>query len=198
MYQLIQLHKENKLLMDISDKEIEGYLNRNSAGLSGKLTEDVLGGTWDYDLNDNKQTYIFHQGGATELIMDLVFELNFDDKEQNMQVTVPAPYTVHIDGHWELTGDSLKTVFDKESSKLLSFELDLHNLPQWFLEQEKDNMETVEEEIKAACLQAFKANNELNHVDAVSIDKSGNTMVLMRHVKGQKEPVAMHLTRKQE
>ena len=115
-----------------------------------------------------------------------------------MHVTVPIPHTIHIDGRWELAGDSLKTVFDKESAKFLSFKLDLSHLPQSFMEREKDNLETTKGEIKAEILQTFKTNNELDHVDAVSIDKSGNNMVMMRHVKGQKEPVTMHFTRKQE
>ena len=195
---LEMLNKENKLLMDISDKEIEEYLNRNSAALFETPTEDMLEGTWDYDMNDNKQTYIFHQGGATELIMDLFIDLNLDLREENMHVTVPIPYTIHIDGRWELAGDSLKTVFDKESAKFLSFKLDLSHLPQSFLEREKNNLETTKGEIKAEILQTFKANNELDHVDAVSIDKSGNNMTLTRHVKGQEEPFIMLLTRKQE
>ena len=195
---LERLNKENKLLMDISDKEIEAYLNRNSAGSSGTPTEDILEGTWDYDMNDNKQTYIFHQGGAAELIMNLSIDLNLDLREENMHVTVPIPYTVHIDGRWELAGDSLKTVFDKESAKFLSFKLDLSHLPQSFMEREKDNLETTKEEIKAEALQAFKTQNEFESMYAVSIDRSGNNMALTRHLKGQEEPAAMHLTRKLE
>lgn len=195
---LEMLNKENKLLMDISDKEIEDYLNRNSAVLFETPTEDMLEGAWDYDMNDNKQTYIFHQGGATELIMDLFIDLNLDLREENMHVTVPIPHTIHIDGRWELAGDSLKTVFDKESAKFLSFKLDLSHLPQSFQEREKNNLETTKEQIKAEILQTFKANNELDHVDDVSIDKSGNNMTLTHHMKGQEEPFTMLLTRKQK
>ena len=195
---LERLNKENKLLMDISDKEIEGYLKRNSVGSSGTLTEDMLEGTWDNDISDNKQTYIFHQGGATELIVSGNAEMYFELPEENMTVAVPTPFTIHIDGHWELKGDSLKTVFDMASAELLSFELDLSGLPQSAIEREKDSLEINKEEIKAESLQALKTQNEFDFVDAVSIDKSGNNMVLMRHVKGQKEPVAMHFTRKQE
>ena len=195
---LERLNKENKLLMDISDKEIEEYLNRNSAASFETPTEDMLEGTWDYDMNDNKQTYIFHQGGAAELIVNLSIDLNLDLREENMHVTVPIPHTIHIDGRWELADDSLKTVFDKESAKFLSFKLDLSHLPQSFLEREKDNLETTKGEIKAEILQTFKTNNELDHVYDVSIDKSGNNMTLTRHMKGEKEPLVMLLTRKQE
>lgn len=103
-----------------------------------------------------------------------------------------------IDGRWELAGDSLKTVFDKESAKFLSFKLDLSHLPQSFQEREKNNLETTKEQIKAEILQTFKANNELDHVDDVSIDKSGNNMTLTHHMKGQEEPFTMLLTRKQK
>ena len=195
---LERLNKENKLLMDISDKEIEGYLKRNSVGSSGTVTEDMLEGTWDYDINDNKVTYIFHQGGATEMIASGNAEMYFDLEEENMKVAVPTPFTIHIDGHWELKGDSLKTVFNMDSAELLSFELDLSGLPQSAIEREKDSLEINKEEIKATSLEMLKVQNKFDYVDAVSIDKSGNNMVLMRHVKGQKEPVAMHLTRKQE
>ena len=195
---LERLNKENKLLMDISEKEIEGYLKRNLVGLSGTVTADVLEGTWDYDVNDYKHTYIFYQGGATELIASGNAEMYFDLSEENMTVAVPTPFTFHIDGHWELNGDSLKTVFDMASAELLSFELDLSGLPQSALEREKDSLEIKKEEIKAASLEMLKVQNKFDYVDAVSIDKSGNNMVLTRHVKGQKEPVTIHLTRKME
>ena len=62
VYELERLNRENKLLMDITDEDIEKYIKQNSKNVSQQAMADLIIGTWLVD----EDTIVFHADNTLE------------------------------------------------------------------------------------------------------------------------------------
>ncbi|MCR4921067.1 MAG: hypothetical protein K5945_05075 [Bacteroidaceae bacterium] len=169
------LNCENKVLMDISDKDIETYLKRNSGNMSALSFADLIIGTWDLNLGNNQNTYYFHEDNTLEQILHLKVELQFQLEEQQKEVFVLSPMTTYMEGRWELRDDTLITDFDASTAAITSFEVDLSNFPQASMEDVKDSIEIKKNMMKQFFLEEMR-HMTLKKEYLISFDKSTNTM----------------------
>ena len=168
------LNCENKVLMDITDKDIETYLKRNSSNVSARSFADLIKGTWELNIGNNQNTYIFHEDNSLEHILHFKMELQFQLEEQQKEVFVLSPMTTYMEGRWELRGDTLITDLDASTAAITSFEVDLSNFPQASMETVKDSMEIKKNMMKQLLLEEIKHKTKYDYL--ISFDKSTNTM----------------------
>jgi hypothetical protein len=98
------------------------------------------------------------------------------DKED---VTVPmnCPISYSIDGSWELVKDTLKMKFDAESSKMLSFDIDLSNLPKSAIERKKDSIDVWKQDLKDY-IHGYLKQSGWDIANKASLDITGNILFL--------------------
>ena len=77
---LERLNSENKLLMDITDEDIEKYIRQNSENVSQQTIADLIIGTW---LIEDKNTFAFHEDNTFE--MTCVTELQAQSALERMK-----------------------------------------------------------------------------------------------------------------
>ena len=169
------LNCENKVLMDITDKDIETYLKRNSGNVSARSFADLIKGTWELNIGNNQNTYIFHEDKSLEHILHFKIELQFQLEEQQKEVFVLSPMTTYMEGRWELRGDTLITDLDASTAAITSFEVDLSNFPQASMEYVKDSIEIKKDMMKQLLLKEMR-HWPLKKDYLISFDKSTNTM----------------------
>ena len=184
--ELNRLNRENKLLMDITDEDIETYIKKYSGNVTAAASGDLIIGTWEAD--DNCQmTYIFYKDNTFEQTNH--FETNFQiqfveehegQKDQVVDVLVLIPTTIHMEGRWELRGDTLINDQDVNMLDIISFKLDLSNVPQSHMEEVKDSMESnmdmIKQYLRETIKQSVRAQNPEYYV--IMFDKTANTMVM--------------------
>lgn len=169
------LNCENKVLMDITDKDIETYLKRNSGNVSARSFADLIKGTWELNIGNNQNTYIFHEDKSLEHILHFKIELQFQLEQQQKEVFVLSPMTTYMEGRWELRGDTLLTDLDASTAAITSFEVDLSNFPQASMEYVKDSIEIKKDMMKQLLLKEMR-HWPLKKDYLISFDKSTNTM----------------------
>ena len=169
------LNCENKVLMDITDKDIETYLKRNSINVSARSFADLIIGTWELNFGNNQNTYLFHKDNTLEQIHHFKVELQFQLEKQQKEVFVLSPMTTYMEGRWELRGDTLITDLDASTAAITSFEVDLSNFPQASMEIVKDSIEIKKDMMKQFLLKEMR-HWPLKKDYLISFDKSTNTM----------------------
>ena len=198
VWDLERLNRENKLLMYITDEDIEKYIKQNSMNVSQQAIADLIIGRWVAD----KDTLVFHEDSNIEwtLVRENQIQLVFGEGPEQEEVYVLIPTAIRMNGQWELHGDSLTTDYDYRSAELLSFDLDTSNFPQSYLEYLKDSMEIKKEMLRNYLLEQYR-HIETKYDHVVSFDKSGNTMVWTLKTTtpaGNKQTSSVQLYRKPE
>ena len=176
---LQRLNRENKLLMNISKEDIEEYIRENKD--MQQATADLIVGSWEANTEKNQTKYVFHADSTIELTVGFVTEATIQllQEQEQTEVFIPTPTTFRIKGRWELTGDTLKSIYDGQTFEILSLEVDWSNLPEWALEREKDSLDIWIKEIKDGMMEMYKQGTPymFNDTCVISFDKSGNTMI---------------------
>lgn len=170
------LNRENKLLMNIADEDIEAYIKSKSDNISKQAPADLLLGTWETRMNDYQNTYVFHKNNNCELITLTTFQLSIKLIEEQKEVFVLCPITLYMTGQWGLNGDTLAVNYNASKAEILSFDMDLSSLPQSDLDRMKDSLEIKTETMKSYILESFK-QQPIKTLRIVSFDKTGNTML---------------------
>lgn len=192
------LNRENKLLMNITDKEIETYLKKNSDNVSDRISADMIAGIWEAGLNNNQQTFVFHGDSTVEKTFKMEGSFQIVLSEEQEEIFVLTPLTIFLKGRWSLKGDSLITDFDASTVELLSFDMDVSNFPQAALERLKDSLEIKKEMMKNYILDGLR-HQTFKDVCAVSLDRSASTMMWSEETinpTGKKETTTLQLYRK--
>ena len=192
------LNRENKLLMDITDEDIEKYIRQNSENVSQQTIADLIIGTW---LIEDKNTFAFHEDNTFEMtcVTELQAQVLLEEEQKEVFVVIPASFRTK--GQWMLNGDTLRGEYDFSTAEMLSFDYDTSNFPQSALERMKDSLEIEKEETRKKFLEMFRHREDTKHESVVSFDKSGNTMVLTHEEStpaGNKQTTSMQLYRKPE
>lgn len=198
--ELERLNRENKLLMEITDEDVEAYLKRNTANVSGQDPATLIVGTWDMNLNDNRNTYVFHEDSTFERTMTIESQLQLKLEQEQKEVFLIAPMDLYIPGRWELDSTKLITVNDFSKAEIRSFDLDVSSLPQSALDRIKDSLEIKKEWMKESLLEMLRQQNPKEEF-GISFDRSGNTMIWTKEFAsptGQKQTTSTQLYRKQE
>ena len=169
---LEQLNRENKLLMNITDKDIEAYLKQKSDNILQQNTARLILGKWLV----NKDTVVFHKANTLERTWLMEIRAQFYLDVEKKEVLVLIPSTFRTKGRWELHGDTLTTDYDFSTAEMLSFDFDTSNYPQSALERMKDSLEIKKAEHRNNILVEIRKMT-LKSEDVVSFDKSGNTMI---------------------
>lgn len=178
-YRLERLNNENKLLMNITDGDIEKYIRENSEKVLKQASADLIIGKWEFILGDNSNYYEFRKDNSSEATFRIVFQLQlslFEEQNDAHNVFVISPMTFRMNGRWELNGDTLITDYDSDTAELISFDLDTSNFPQAVLDSLKDSLE-IEKEMAKNFLFDEIMNIPHRSVFNISFDKSGRTMV---------------------
>ncbi len=194
--ELGRLNSENKLLMDITDEDIEKYIKQNSENVSQQAIADLIIGRWVAD----KDTLVFHEDNTFERtwVIEAQAQIRLDVEQQ--EVLMITPMAIRTKGRWKLDGDTLKGDCDFSTAELLSFYMDTSNFPQSALERLKDSLEIKKEMAKKTIMEQMRTQT-WKAEDVVSFDKSGNTMVWTSEETtpaGNKQQHTLQLFRKPE
>jgi hypothetical protein len=135
-----RLNRDNKMLMDISDEDVEAYIKKNSDNVLELASEELIIGIWEIKQGQDLRTLVFKEGNISELTVQMVGNFQITLQEEHTDVLVLTPLTYHLKGRWELRGDTLITDYDGNSLKMLSFDLDASNFPKTALERLKDSL----------------------------------------------------------
>ena len=193
---LERLNRENRLLMDISDEDIEKYIKQNSENISQQAIADLIIGTWVL----NKDTITFHEDSTFERTWVTEFQAEIQLMEEQKEVFVLIPAAFRTKGQWTLNGDTLTYDCDSRNAEMLSFDLDTSNFPQATVERLKDTLEFQKEWVRRNLLENFRQQT-LKFDEVVSFDRSGNTMVWTHEETtpaGNKQTTSLQLYRKPE
>ena len=191
----------NKLLMDISDQEIEEYIQMNARPAAQTPIADQLPGTWVYSNNTNQITFNFHEDSTLEVIHALQIQLQFQLLEEQQEVLAVVPSKISINGRWQLRGDTLINEYDIAHAKITELEIDTSNFPQSALERLKDSLEIKKKQFKELMLNDIQQKFKDKEVFAVSFDKKTNSMILTTEgifLSGSNQEVTMQFFRKSE
>lgn len=192
------LNRENKLLMSITDEDIEEYSKQNE-GTEQEATASLVAGTWTCVLNDDERTFVFRDDHTAEMTFRWIFQLQAIMTEEHTEVVIPCPMTCHVKGKWELKSDSLITDFDGNTLELLDFQMDTSKFPQTALERVKDSLEIKKQGMKEGITSMMK-QRDYDATYAVSFDKTGNTMLwALQQItpSGKKQTITLQLNRKE-
>lgn len=195
-----RLNRDNKMLMDISDEDVEVYIKRNLGNVLELPSEELILGTWEINQGQNVRTFVFKEGNISELTIQMVGNFQVILQEEHRDVLVLTPLTYHLKGRWELRGDTLITDYDGKTLKLLSFDLDASNFPKAALERLKDSLEIKKEMFKDGLIEHLK-HQDYKDVSLISFDQYGNTIKMKQEQQtpaGKKEVFTIQLYRKQE
>ncbi len=193
---LERLNRENKLLMDITDEEIEKYIRQSSENVSQQAIADLIIGTWQV----NKDTIAFHEDNTFERTWLMEFQGQIRLEEEQQEVLVLTPTVIRTKGQWKLNGDTLTYDCDFSNAEMLSFVFDTSNFPQSALERLKDSLEIKKEWARISLLENIRQQT-LKFEEVVSFNRSGNTMVWTHEETtpaGNKQKETLQLYRKPE
>ncbi len=196
--ELERLNRENRLLMNITDEDVEAYIKRNTANVSGQDPADLIAGAWDLNLNDSRNVYIFHENNTFERTLSIESQMQLKLEQEQKEVLLLAPMDIYVPGRWELDSNKLITVHDFSKAEVRSFDLDVSNLPQTALDR-FDSLDGKKNMIDYF-LNMLRQQNPREEV-VISFDKSGNTMVWTKEgttPTGQKQTTSIQLYRKPE
>ena len=194
---LERLNRENKLLMDITDEDIEKYIKQNSENVSQQAMADLILGTWLVD----KDTIAFHEDNTFERTWVMELQMQSILVVEQKEVFVLIPTTIRTKGQWKLDGDMLTVDNDFSSAEMLSFDFDTSNFPQSALERLRDSLEIKKEMARKYILESFRHRDDTKAEYALSFDKSANTMVWTFEEptpSGNKQTTSIQLYRKPE
>ena len=192
---LERLNRENKLLMDITDEDIEKYIKQNSENVSQQAMADLILGTWLVD----KDTIAFHEDNTFERTWVMELQMQSILVVEQKEVFVLIPTTIRTKGQWKLDGDMLTVDNDFSSAEMLSFDFDTSNFPQSALERLRDSLEIKKEMARKYILESFRHRDDTKAEYALSFDKSANTMVWTFEEptpSGNKQTTSIQLYRK--
>lgn len=195
-----RLNRENKLLMNITDEDIEAYIKRNSDNVSQQASADQLIGKWEMASADTPQSIVFHEDGTVENTVKMEAKMQVVLETEQQEVFMLIPMTFYMKGRWELKGDTLITDYDTKTAELLSFDFDTSSFPQSALERLKDSLEIKKEMGKQSFIEQFRQQT-FKFINIIAFDKSGNTMVWTSAetlAKGAKRAPSTQLHRKPE
>ncbi|MBR4920006.1 MAG: hypothetical protein IKZ62_01650 [Prevotella sp.] len=195
-----RLNRDNKMLMNISDEDVEAYIERNSGNVLELASEELILGTWEIRQGQDLRTLVFKESNISELTVHLVGNFQIILQEEHRDVLVLTPLTYHLKGRWELRGDTLITDYDPKTLKMLSFDLDASNFPKTALERLKDSLEIKKEMAKNFITEQLK-HQDFKDVSLISFDQYGNTIKMKQKQQtpaGKKEVFTIQLYRKQE
>ena len=195
-----RLNRDNKMLMDISDEDVEAYIKKNSDNVLELASEELIIGTWEIKQGQDLRTLVFKEGNISELTVQMVGNFQITLQEEHTDVLVLTPLTYHLKGRWELRGDTLITDYDGNSLKMLSFDLDASNFPKTALERLKDSLE-IKKEMAQNYLTEHLKHQDYKDVNIISFDQYGNTIKMKQEQQtpaGKKEVFTIQLYRKQE
>ena len=194
---LERLNRENKLLMDITDEDIEKYLKQNSENVSQQAIADLIIGTW---LVEGKDTMAFHEDNTFERTWTMELQVQAVLVEEQKETFILIPTSFLTKGKWTLHGDTLRNEYDFSTAEMLSFDFDTSSFPQSALERLKDSLEIKKEYARNGILETFRHRNDTTYEIVVSFDKSGNTMACTEQTKtptGQMETTTWQMYRKE-
>lgn len=172
---LERLNQENKMLMNITDEDMEDFI-RNNVDRTKPATARLIVGQWKKQQTDQPQTYCLNKDNSATMTSHFDFNLMLQVKEENLTISVAAPVTYTIKGQWELSGDSLRLDFDTNTVNITSFDFDLTSLPKAVLEREKDSLDYRKQECRNVIQHQIK-QAKWSWANKVAIGKTGGIMI---------------------
>lgn len=195
---LVRLNQENKFMMGFSDKDIEEYIRVN-VDKTRPATVKKLVGEWVSSQDENRtETFCFNADKTSTLTSDVVYNMSIYLKEEDMTVALNCPLTYYIEGEWSMAGDTLKMDFNPETLGILSFDLDITNLPKSALVREKDSLEVRKQKLMDFILKNIR-QADWSLAQRASLDMTGNVMFMTSDYTtpwGQTESEQQQFTRK--
>ena len=171
---IVLLNQENKLLMDISDDDMDEYI-RNNVDKTKPATHKLIAGRWENKHDRQMQVYDFHKDSKTTMTNHTEINVSVFVEDEGVDVSILAPVVYTVEGQWQLEGDSLKMDFNPETVTITSFDLDFSSLPMQALERKKDSIEAKKQLYKSAILQQIK-DTRWSWAYKVSIAKTETSM----------------------
>ena len=168
--ELTRLNEENKFLMAITDEEMQEYIRKN-VQKTKPATPKLVTGTWEAQMNDGGQTFLFRKDNTLDLTVNTINVANLHVDSENIDVQLKVPITYCFGGTWSLEGDSLRVSCQPEKARILSIDMDINSLPESAREKGEKWVESYKEEFKEMI-----KSSQMEETYAVSFDLTGNRM----------------------
>ena len=172
---LVRLNQENKFIMNISDEDMTKYKEQH-INKTMPAKPKLLVGQWKMSQDNQHHTYILRKDHTATSVTQMKYKIGFHVDVEDVNVSMFAPLTFSIDGHWELDGDSLRLSFDPETVQMLSFDLDLSTLPKAALERQRDSLDSRKQQYQEAVLKQIQEKTKWSWTNKISLSKSGKIM----------------------
>ena len=125
---LIYINQENKFIMNVSDEDMQQYVEQH-INKTRPAKPKLLLGQWEMRRDNQKKIYVLDKDQTVTSTVSMDYKIGIRAEEGGVNVPVMAPLTYSVEGTWSLDGDSLRLAFDPQSLRILSFDIDLTNLP---------------------------------------------------------------------
>ena len=194
---LRELNDKNKFLMNITDEDMEEFVNKTEH-LTQSVTDNKLVGTWQWV----NHTWVLRKDKTFLLHLDVSISNKYAttivDKDGAIQMKLAYVHSksdVNIKGKWNLRGDSLAFEISKDSVEVGEFKIDYQKLPRRFLKEKKDEIENDLKEINELHLPEMKSelHQRLKIPNRVALDITGNILFMT-----DEEGESMRLVRQKE
>ena len=200
MWELGRLNRENKMLMDIKDEDIETYLKKYANREQPQNIAEQIIGKWECNL-EAPMYYTFNENNSFEYSAQMGINILKTFEEEDMEVLTSNKMTVHTIGRWELRGDTLLLEYDGQKAEITDLEIDTSNYPQWAIEEmEEDESIKIEFEGQVREMMLYRLRNmDQKDTEIVSFDNNGNTMIWINEEitpAGNKQTTSKQLNRK--
>ncbi|MBO4476535.1 MAG: hypothetical protein J5737_07435 [Bacteroidales bacterium] len=174
---LVSLNQENKVLMDITDKDIEDYIRTNVSKTRPATAKKLLG-EWECNQDEDRtELFLFKPDNTVSLTSHAPFSVSFYLAEEDMTILLNCPISYRIEGGWELVRDSLRMKFNPETCELLSLDVDINSMPKSAVDRERDSLEVRKQELKDYVL-SFIRQSDWDINNKVSLDLTGRILFL--------------------
>ncbi len=172
---LISLNLENKFLMNVTDEDMNKYI-ADHINKTMPAKPKLLVGTWETRQDKQIKTYTLNKDHSATATTKMDYRISIFVEKENVNVSIVAPLTMTINGQWQLANDSLTMDFDPQTIEILSFDLDMNNLPKSALERGKDSLDVFKQQYKEVVFDQIRNNTTWTWSDKVSLSKSGTIM----------------------
>lgn len=165
----VNLNEENKFLMNITEQDMEDFVNQTYMTIRPVKDQDLVG-TWEAVMPDDKRQISF------EFRKDHTFTTH-----QSFSWTHPAfrgklVQRFTLSGKWAIEGDSLVKHFDMKSYQLKLEEVNVVSRSGMADDLEKAKAELTGDVMKPAIVKRAEQNNRI--AQGTNLDKSGTRMEL--------------------
>lgn len=170
--QMIFLNQENKFIMNVTDEDLQHYIDQH-INKTMPAKPKLLVGQWDLRQDNKKKTYLIIKDHSATTTVSMDYKIGVRTEGEHVNVPIFTPLTYSAEGSWSLDGDSLRFDFDPNTLQILSFDIDLNNLPN---RDENVSDDSIKLQYEQMVKSQLKERTNWSWTNKVSLGKTGKVM----------------------